>query len=318
MTGHHTFTSCPICAHGLNGQQHDGAHDRYRIDCKNCGDHWFTEEAISDSTHLLKDSATRARIAHAVYLRRPNDDITAQQIADMAKMTRLPPALERVNRLVSHMATNLEPGDKLNTNPKTLEAMLGCARPEAVQWVIAQAVAEKLVDEYNPNEIALSVKGWQHFAALERTGAGSRRAFMAMQYAAPQIEALFTQALVPAVKATGFDLLKVNGGHKDTSLIDLRMQVELHTCRFVVCDLSDHNRGAYWEAGFAAGIKRPVFYLCRNEVLKAADNGPHFDTNHYPIIGWDPGDHAPAMQELKAMIRATLPAEAHMSDPPAS
>ena len=96
------------------------------------------------------------------------------------------------------------------------------------------------------------------------------------------------------------------------------MQVELRNCRFVVCDLSDQNRGAYWEAGFATGIGRPVFYLCRVDELqkKAQGGGAHFDTAHYPIIPWDPGAPQAAIRRLKDMIRATLPEEATMIDTP--
>ena len=120
----------------------------------------------------------------------------------------------------------------------------------------------------------------------------------------------------PAVKAAGFDLRTTNDDHKTAGSIDNRMRVELRTSRFVVCDLTHGNRGAYWEAGFAEGLGRPVFYLCRADVLKDRQHPdhPHFDTAHQLIIGWDPAAPAEGMAELKAVIRATLPAEAKMED----
>jgi nucleoside 2-deoxyribosyltransferase len=45
--------------------------------------------------------------------------------------------------------------------------------------------------------------------------------------------------------------------------IDDQMRVALRTSRFVVADLTRGNRGAYWEAGFAEGLGRPVIYTCR-------------------------------------------------------
>jgi hypothetical protein len=59
-----------------------------------------------------------------------------------------------------------------------------------------------------------------------------------------------------------------------------------------------------------------VFYTCRSNVL--ADrmhlDHPHFDTAHQLIIPWDRERLSAAMQELKNVIRATLPAEARMED----
>ena len=52
------------------------------------------------------------------------------------------------------------------------------------------------------------------------------------------------------------------------------MQVEVRTCRFVICDLSEQNRGACWDAGFATGIEGPACYLCRlDEFAKKAEGG---------------------------------------------
>ena len=40
------------------------------------------------------------------------------------------------------------------------------------------------------------------------------------------------------------------------------MRVQIRASRFVICDLTHGNRGAYWEAGFAEGIGRPVIFVC--------------------------------------------------------
>jgi hypothetical protein len=139
---------------------------------------------------------------------------------------------------------------------------------------------------------------------------------MAMDFNAKEINELFRDHLRKAVKQTDFDLRTTQGDHKTAGLIDNRMRVEIRTSRFVICDLSDGNRGAYWEAGFAEGIGRPVFYLCRADVHDSDDRNtrPHFDAAHQVIVKWNPADPGPAMEELKALIRATLPAEARMTD----
>ena len=71
----------------------------------------------------------------------------------------------------------------------------------------------------------------------------------------------------------------------------------------MIADLTNENRGAYWEAGYAEGLGKPVIYT-RD---KAAKDSSHFDTNHHLHIRWDEGDLEQAMDRLKATIRVTIP-----------
>ena len=90
--------------------------------------------------------------------------------------------------------------------------------------------------------------------------------------------------------------------------------MELHDLAVIESDiiysraLSDENQGAYWEAGYAEGLDKPVIYTCSKEKFK----GIHFDTSHLLCIKWDPDDPSAAGEMLKATIRNTLPNEAIM------
>ncbi len=80
----------------------------------------------------------------------------------------------------------------------------------------------------------------------------------------------------------------------------------------LLADLTHDNEGAYWEAGFAEGLGKPVIYTCEREKFKEMKT--HFDTNHHLTVIWDKGDPSKAAEELKATIRATLPDEAKLED----
>jgi nucleoside 2-deoxyribosyltransferase len=95
-------------------------------------------------------------------------------------------------------------------------------------------------------------------------------------------------------------------------LIDDQLRVALRTARFVIADLTHGNKGAYWEAGFAEGLGRPVIYTCRKK--EWIDGKSHFDTSHLNTIISDPENLEDAETRLAATIRATLPAEAKMTD----
>ena len=102
-------------------------------------------------------------------------------------------------------------------------------------------------------------------------------------------------------------------------LIDDQLRVHLRTARFVIADLTHGNNGAYWEAGFAEGLGRPVIYTCRKKEWDKRDlpseQMVHFDTNHriYTVI-WDPDKLGEAATQLTATIRSTLPIDAMMTD----
>jgi hypothetical protein len=55
-------------------------------------------------------------------------------------------------------------------------------------------------------------------------------------------------------------------------------------------------------------------YTCEKSVIDDRAKGPHFDTNHHLTVVWEAASPPVAVAKLKATIRATLPAEAVLSD----
>jgi hypothetical protein len=157
----------------------------------------------------------------------------------------------------------------------------------------------------------LTFQGWERFEELSRSDDTSRTAFMAMKFGRPQTESLFVNYLRPAVAKTGFDLQRVDHSPK-AGLIDQKMEVAIRTARFLVAELTHGNRGAYWEAGFASGLGKPVFYVCEANRFRRVST--HFDTNHHFTVLWNAENPHKAADELKNAIRATLPADAKLTD----
>jgi hypothetical protein len=319
---------CPVCQDPLEGPAQD---NRYRevitIRCGNCGTHRITMEAIDDLPGIARNAAGRARIAYGVRKVPERDVITSELVEDLARVTQLPGAIERLDNLVVFMASTFAPGERRRLDPKALRATLGAADAEGALWVIDEAIKLGLVDVPNNNSeferrvgivfrslnAALTIDGWRRHAELMRDGARSAHAFMAMKFGDGEMDHVFSEFMRPAVAQTGFDLRTTVGDHQTAGSIDNRMRVEIRTSRFVLCDLTHGNQGAYWEAGFAEGLGRPVIYTCRRDVLETP-KAVHFDTDHQLIIKWDLANMNQAMHELKATIRATLPAEARLED----
>ena len=296
------------------------------IHCRNCGEHVFSFEALRNLRRLAQDRATHARIGHAVRKIKPGARVSAAQLDNFADNMALPGPLERIDQLVLHLATDFEPGQATELRPSELRAIIGTVTTDQAKWAIEQAMRLNLIsgqvhDTINPTRwrvlaVVLTIEGWKHHAELMKAGAASRHAFMAMSFGDQALWDLYRGPMREAVQQTGFELRTLAGDHQTAGSIDNRMRVEIRTSRFVVCDLSHGNQGAYWEAGFAEGLGRPVFYICRAELLgkPIKDGGPHFDTAHQLIIKWDPTDIGAFQTELKNAIRATLPGDATLED----
>ena len=127
---------------------------------------------------------------------------------------------------------------------------------------------------------------------------------MAMKFGDAELSGFFSHHLKPATKRAGFDLFKLDDQPK-AGLIDDRMRIEIRTSRFLIADLSHANPGAYWEAGFAEGLGKPVLYLCEQQ--KFDERKTHFDTNHCTTVTWG-GTKLDAVfgKELLATLRNSL------------
>ena len=136
-----------------------------------------------------------------------------------------------------------------------------------------------------------------------------------MKFNEDDLDRMFFDYFKPASLCAGFDLYKLDDEPR-AGLIDDRLRLEIRGSRFLVADLTHGNQGAYWEAGYAEGLGKPVIYTCRKDVFESHDKKarPHFDTNHHLTIVWDPNNPVLAGDQLKVTIRATLPSEAKLTE----
>lgn len=116
---------------------------------------------------------------------------------------------------------------------------------------------------------------------------------------------IYNDYFKPAVEETGFDL-RILRDVLHAGLIDNQLRVEIRKSRIMLADLSHNNNGAYWEAGFAEGLGKPVIYLCEKNIFNNKRKRPHFDTNHHTTVIWDRQNIPSCLDELKSTIRLTL------------
>jgi hypothetical protein len=236
---------------------------------------------------------------------------------------RLPRPQQQANDLVLWAGDNqLSPDAPIRVALPFLGAWVGTSlvnvtEPHAgIKWLLTHLADEKLLSSGSSETtgvmmLHLTMQGWDKYAELRSRRTESRTAFMAMKFGDPELEAVVADCFKPAVRRTGFELRLLRDQQKAGS-IDNQMRAALISSRFVIADLSHGNQGAYWEAGFAEGLDRPVFYTCKASVWE--NEKTHFDTNHMLHILWDGSKLKQVENELASTIRSTLRGEAQQSD----
>jgi hypothetical protein len=211
------------------------------------------------------------------------------------------------------------PGELVDIAPTTHAGIVGAKSNSGFALILDYLFDSDLLTGHQMKTIGvqgrasatLSFRGWSYYEGLAKGSAAYRKAFMAMKFGDPILEQVLNNAFKPAAKLAGFDLFKLDDIPK-AGLIDDRLRVEIQSSDFLVADLTHDNLGAYWEAGYAEGLGKPVIYTCERSKFKTTKT--HFDTNHHLTIVWDSANHDEAAEALKATIRATLPQLAKQTD----
>jgi hypothetical protein len=241
-----------------------------------------------------------------------------------AKKGDLSDPVELLDRLILYVGEEQEsPGRVIRFEFDHLRARLKASCKDDVGFAFRAALDSQLLvavsggepsgwNRYGTGAIdcRLTMKGWQRFHELQRGAVHSRTAFMAMPFRNADVRRIVDEVFRPAVEETGFRLKRVDE-EVPAGSIDDRIRVEIRLARFMIADLTGGNQGAYWEAGYAEGMGKPVIYTCSKAHFDK--NGTHFDTNHRQTVVWDLPEPEKAAESLKATIRATLPFEAKMS-----
>jgi hypothetical protein len=253
----------------------------------------------------------------------PPPQIFSDDLENIWRIGRLPTPPKQADLLILFLGREQRSGsDSYRITPHELEAEIGAALSEetgaaAWRYIVDYLRQERLITYgYNgpPDDqvnIMLTIPGWSRYEELQRVTSNSRTAFMAMKFGNPELDEMFRIHLIPAVDAAGFRLERLDT-NPTPGLIDARMEVEIRAARFMVADLTYGSDGAYWEAGFAAGLGKSVFYTCEKRYFETS--GSHFDTNHHYTVLWEAAEPRKAMEELKAAIRRHLPADSKLRD----
>ncbi|MBZ0222577.1 MAG: hypothetical protein IT467_00440 [Dokdonella sp.] len=128
-------------------------------------------------------------------------------------------------------------------------------------------------------EWTITPAGWDRIAEIgSKAHVSTDLVFVAMAFD-PTLAEVWTDGLRPGISAAGYRPERVDTEHHN-GRIDDRIMSMIRKARFVVVDVTLQNCGAYFEAGFALGLDRPVIWTIRE------GDKMHFDTRQFNHIIW--------------------------------
>ena len=252
-------------------------------------------------------------------------EITPDVLDSLRSDGRLPSMAVQATNIVRFIGDEVgSSGESVRQLPINFRAIIGALNREAAirltkelverQILIADPLGtavdiEPATGQSLPSfsNINLSLDGWEQYESEKRGQFGGNYGFIAMQFDDPDLDPFVKDVVKPAVKnTTGYDLVDMRDVSK-AGIIDNIMRVRIRDSKFVISDLTHGNNGAYWEAGYAEGLGKPVIYICEKEKFES-DDGTHFDTNHCTTVFWSKSrdNDEDFRQKLTATLRRSF------------
>ena len=247
--------------------------------------------------------------------------ITMEWLTHLLSEGSLPSPIMQAENLIRYIGDEVRrSGSDLGLLPEYLHAVIGApSREAAIKLAIelgergflrlnpggaAGTIGRSKVPVSMPTEIGLSLDGWQRYEDEKIGRFAAKFGFIAMEFGNAGLESLVEEVIKPIIKNDiGYEVVDMRDIAR-AGIIDNIMRTQIRDCAFVIADLTHDNSGAYWEAGYAEGLGKPVVYIC--EKKKFNTRSTHFDTNHCTTVVWSKDDVERFGQELIATLRRSL------------
>lgn len=317
------MSQCPVCLSrdGFPCQKWGGfAGDGTRYDCEVCGSFIYSRTA---ETCQFPHFSAPLRAVLSRRLRLKTDSLGSQDNVPIVGTHEIKELIEKRPSLPSpaQQAANIIRyiGDYVGLEAKPLHEFPAGFHPRigSVDRRTAEKITRELMErglitgidasdhqnEFAVIDLDLTLTGWEVFESEKRGNTSSRSGFIALKFGDQTLDALLNEHVKPKLEEIGHPLIDLRDVSR-AGVIDNILRAQIQDASFVLADLTHDNAGAYWEAGYAEGLGKPVIYIC--ERSKFSERQTHFDTNHCTTVMWSETDPDGFVLELAATIRRSL------------
>lgn len=153
-----------------------------------------------------------------------------------------------------------------------------------------------------PCKIKILSSGWAKIENIEQNDNEKKNVFIAMSFDSSMNGV--RETIKKAIISNGYNPRIMDEIEHNHQIVP-EMLYEIRQAKFVIAELTGHNNGAYFEAGYALGVGKDVIQICRKDTF---GNDAHFDVKQVNTILWENYDDL--FKRLDARIKATIPQEA--------
>jgi hypothetical protein len=318
---------CPLCCNTCDGHSWD--YSQHCI-CQQCGEFVISRNDIDDFLRtpekrarqdnwklscLTKEQTThRRRPLYLVFGDQPSEAEFEKkcEVIHIRELRHRWPDLvsTRIMRALNNLAHMSEiAGAKLHYT-KLPPSLLFSRNASEADFILDTLFQLGFLREYGirPHcSYYLSAKGWEAVEQNITIRDPSRKApFVAMWFGGKnqddqnRMTSLLTDAIIPAVEEAGYlKPIRIDQKPHNEWIMD-QIMAAIKEAPFVVADLTNHNQGVYWEAGFARGLGIPVIHCC----LDQQGEHTHFDLQQISQVRYSTPDEL--WHRLRDRIRATI------------
>lgn len=296
-----------------------GGRDSSGFECDVCGKYEISGSAFAGPLDpekakltLIQRAALSHRLRTAVRESQPLM-ITTDWLKHFEADAALPSPAVQATNIIRYIGEEVSrSGVKLKNLPVDFHAIVGAPNREFACQLAKELLERGILSGIDASsmggtdllDVNLTLDGWELYEAEKRGETSGKYGFIAMKFGDPVLDPFVKSVLKPAVKdGIGYNLLDMRNVAR-AGIIDNIMRTQIRDAAFVIVDLTHDNSGAYWEAGYAEGLGKPVIYIC--EKAKFGDAKTHFDTNHCTTVLWSSENESDFSKELVATLRRSL------------
>lgn len=302
--------SCPFCDQQVSARE-EFATDNLYCSCPNCGKYAITGIAFSALKHDLERDPDHHGYEYS------------GAILELNETGHMPPLIttENYRMLLDQVVVPKKPAEKLakillyvyrrthylyeDVNIRANMLAVGYAQHVQEFNNLLQALVDMGKFDLPPadsRDYHLTLAGFSDAERISGT-TDSRQCFVAMWFDDEMVD-VFRRSITAAVEATGHKAIIVSMKQHNDDITD-HIIAEIRKSRFIIADFTGLRGGVYYEAGFAAGLGKPVIMTCRDDWFNTSEQrNVHFDVSHMNFIVWKDG--ADLGQRLLDRIVATI------------
>lgn len=322
-----TMLSCPVCGdeNCRQGSESGNLRACSIFDCQVCGQFGISFEASVNYFNQRRGSLTalqRAALSHQLRTAQGASGglmITTDWMERFSRNARLPSPPEQATNLIRLIGDTLaETGEGRLLDGATDAARVGAFNAAMFEQLRKELETRNVIQRMEPMEkqnprgkgvltgytYGLTLDGWERYEAERHGRVAGRYGFIAMQFSNAVLDPFVDETIKPAVlDGIGYNLVDLRDVSR-AGVIDNILREQIRDAAFILVDLTHDNPGAYWEAGYAEGLGKPVVYLCERNKFDSAKT--HFDTNHCTTVLWSTHTPDDFRTELIATLRRSL------------